>query len=107
MPVTTELRETERRVLGNLPAWRNQRDNAAARTMALDAGQIQTVDEWPTSRTVEDLTRRLAADRHCTILAGDEPQVEEILLDLEARGLAEKTGGDWSMTQAGLGALQS
>lgn len=100
-----ELRETERRVLGNLPVYRTAAGHKAARKQALEAGTIATGGEWPTDRTLADLTARLAADRHCVIDAGDEERVAGILGDLADDGLVVADGDRWAMTEAGLEAL--
>lgn len=103
--LSTELRETERRVLGNLPAYRDDAGHAAAIADALEVGTITSAEQWPTGRTLADLTMRVAADRHSVLESGEDARVEAILGDLQDGGLVERDGDEYRMTEAGLAAL--
>src|SRR4051812_24915256 len=102
----TELRETERRILGNLPAYRTPEGHEAAIVEALEFGTIKSAEDWPRGRALDDLTARLAKDRHCKVEHGDEDQVLEVIDTLVLNGLVEThTSGEFRMTEAGLAAL--
>lgn len=103
----TELRETERRVLAHLPAYRTREGHEQAIEDALKRNTIQSADEWPKGRTLEDLTARVAADPHSKIEDADEvAAVGQVVERLEGDGLVKVlASGEIRMTEAGLSAL--
>ena len=100
-----DLSDVQRRVLGNLPAYRSADSHAAAATDAVKAGAIATADAWPSTRTVADVTVRVAKDPYAPL--NKEAAVLEVLEDLRALGFVAVRGQQWNMTRAGLDALVS
>jgi hypothetical protein len=86
--------DVERRVLGHLPVW--AADEEAFRA-AEGEGSIRAY-------SLQDFTARLAQDP--CIPQRSEEQVQAFLSNLAAKGLASEIEGSWSMTEAGLKALQ-
>jgi hypothetical protein len=102
----TELRETERRVLAHLPAYRSREGHEQAIAEALEYGTIQDAGEWPKGRDLDDLTARVAADQHSKIEPGDGDTVRQVVETLERDGLVKVLASDEiRMTEAGLAAL--
>ena len=59
----------------------------------------------PGRNTVPVLAEAVVDDPHTAVNEQDE--VEEILKDLEARGLASEKGGEWKSTAQGVKAFQN
>lgn len=95
--------DTERRVLANLPRFRSDEDHAAAEQDMREANGYE--EDWAlkSTRPASWVAERLAADQHADDLSADG--VNEVLLDLESRGLCAARGSEWAMTEAGLAAL--
>lgn len=100
-----DLTDVQRRVLGNLPAYRSADGHAAAAVDAVKYGTIASADEWRTTRDLSDLTVRVAKDPFTPL--SEEDAVFEVLEDLRAEGLVSVRGSQWGMTKAGLDALVS
>lgn len=101
-----ELRETERRVLAHLPAYRTPEGHEAAIVSALESGTITSREQWPVGRTLTDLTARVAADPYSKVEGpGDEAFVGDVIATLTTGGLVETADGEIRMTEAGLNAL--
>src|SRR5438445_13082076 len=98
------LTHIEKRVLTHIPDW-----------AADEAWHVENEGGPDVSvrfHTLEEMTRRLAADLGARIDNEDgsvrpitEPEVLQTLQVLEAQGLAEERDGGWRMTEAGFNVL--
>jgi hypothetical protein len=86
--------DVERRILGHLPVWTSDEESFKA---AEGDGCIRAYD-------LPGFTARLTQDP--CIPPRTEDQVGAFLTNLASKGLASESEGSWSMTEAGLKALQ-
>lgn len=136
MPGRTDpLSEFERRTLGNVPAYRDlsvplvvvdldknnepiQKPDGSFQTHEEDyATHVREANgyaaDWQPSLAIRtaDLAARLTEDESTYSPGGDQSvtgeHVEEVLTELQDRGLAKLTGDGWTMTSEGYDALNA
>lgn len=94
--------DMERRVLGHLPRWRNEKDHKAAEESMREVNGFS--EEWThrTARTFQELSNVLWEDKSSPYTLD---QIDDTLEDLRARGLVELKHGEFSQTELGYKAL--